>query len=103
MISLYKGDNGVQDFWESSDNRILLLRVKGQKIWQFFSYGGLYFKKGYGILDPNSNLMDNSLLKLVVQVEKELDISLFFDGSKEFVSWRGKRSEHKMRLRSLIC
>lgn len=103
MIRLYKGDNGVQNFWESEDKRVLLMQVKGEKTWQFWSYGKLYHKEGFGILDPNANLMSKSLTKLSIKVEELLNHELIFDASKQFVpvsdNWKG----NSMRLKRVFC
>lgn len=31
---VYYGDNGVQEFWESRDHEVLIVRVKHEKWWQ---------------------------------------------------------------------
>lgn len=89
-MPLYYGDNGVHEFWESTDHEVLIFRNHGEKWWIVTIDGGMI----EGASETNIRL---ALDKAVQMVGKNLN----FDRTHYWVNPQGSRKGN-MVLRSLI-
>jgi len=96
MIRVFKGDNGVQEFWESEHGDMILFRVKRDK-WWLYARDSIIQKN-----DEDEVICDKSLEKLQNKVENKVNQTVIFDGSKSWIKQKDKRKK-RMMLRSELC
>jgi len=46
LITLYFGDNGVHEFWESEDKRFLFIHNHGERYWQALRVDDVFSNQG---------------------------------------------------------